>query len=312
MTTAAAEALFPLVDAATQDSVTDEQAQFFLDQGLLVIRNLLRGKELEDLRAQTMSLIEAAAAGQDHDPDFRYADHQITGKRTPFRVEYVIDKRPACRSLLGHPFILKSVEKLQGRDFIPTWDSMVFKMEGAGAEVPWHRDAGRDCVGDKPIFNVDFYLDTADETNCLWGLPGTNHWSAEEANEEIARRKQGGFSREGAVPILMNPGDVLFHNILALHGSPPTQSALRRVVYYEFRPIRTELERGPHTPEYIPAKQRVLLACLRDRARSPYGNGEKPFIYRPSEDLKPPSLSENESLETYRYPHGEFWRDGTR
>jgi hypothetical protein len=65
----------------------------------------------------------------------------------------------------------------------------------------------------------------------------------------------------------MHPGDVIIHNILVLHGSPAAQSHLRRVIYYEFRPAEVELAIGPHTPEYIPLKQHLLLACLRDRRR---------------------------------------------
>ena len=34
---------FPHVDGTTQGCITDQQAQFFRDNGLLVIRNVLRG-----------------------------------------------------------------------------------------------------------------------------------------------------------------------------------------------------------------------------------------------------------------------------
>jgi hypothetical protein len=155
---------------------------------------------------------------------------------------------------------------------------------------------------------VDFYLDEANLTNCLWGLPGSNLWDEPTAQEKIRALNANGFSNEGAVPITMNPGDVIFHNILVLHGSPPCQSKLRRVVYYEFRPAEIERTTGPHIPEYIPLKQKVLLACLRHRAETPYARGEKPFNYNPSSEFAPPTLAPNEKLKTYRYPHGEFWR----
>ena len=100
----------------------------------------------------------------------------------------------------------------------------------------------------------------------------------------------------------------LLHDILLLHGSPASSSGLRRVVYYEFRPAQAELRLGPHVPAYIRAKQRVLLACLRDRAGAPYAGGEAPFAYRPSREFAPPPLAERESLATYRYAHREYWR----
>jgi len=308
MPAATAVDAFPHIDASKLDCITDEQAKFFIENGLLIIRNVVRGQELKDIQDQTQTLIDKARAGVD-DPDYMYKTHEITGQRVPFRVEYVVDKLPACRALAGHPFILRTVEKLQGRNFVPTWDSMVFKNPGAGVAVPWHRDGGRDCVDDhSPIFNVDFYLDGSDMSNCLWGIPGSNLWTSEDADATIARLNKDGFHTDGAIPILMNPGDVILHNILALHGSPPAQSKLRRVLYYEYRAAEIESKKGPHVPEYIPLKQKVLLATLRDRAKSPYSKGEKPFVYRPSDEYKPPAFSPDEKLTTYRYPHHEYWR----
>jgi ectoine hydroxylase-related dioxygenase (phytanoyl-CoA dioxygenase family) len=306
---------FPNLDATKQDCITDEQARFFRDNGLLVIRNVLRGEELKAVQDQTMPLVRKASDERPKDPDFMYKKHDITGQQVPFRVEYVIDKTAACKALLGHPFILRSVEKLQGRNFIPTWDSMVFKQEGAGAAIPWHRDAGTGHGADRcHIFNVDFYLDGSDISNCLWGILGSNKWTPAEAEATVKKLNaaHGSFSTDDrCVPILMNPGDVIFHNILVLHGSPAAQSKLRRVVYYEFRPGEIERELGPHTKEYIPIKQKVLLSCLRHRAEAPYARGEKPFAYRPSEEFAPPLLGAGESLATFRYPHEKFWRKPT-
>ena len=262
---------FPEVDATRQDSITEDQARFFRDNGLLVIRNVLRSAELKAMQDQTLPLVKRSKDEKPDDPDYAYKKHEITGEMVPFRVEYVIEKTSAGKALLGHPFILRSVEKIQGRNFIPTWDSMVFKQEGTGAAIPWHRDAGTGNGADRShIFNVDFYLDGSDMTNCLWGILGSNRWTPEKADETVKRLNNapGSFSTDPqCVPILMNPGDVIFHNILVLHGSPAAQSKLRRVVYYEFRPGEIERELGPHTPGYIPLKQQVLLACLRARGR---------------------------------------------
>ncbi len=314
-TTTAATDVFPHIDATTQDSITDEQVQFFRDNGLLVIRNVVRGAELKAMQDETLPLVQQAVADigkPQKREDFRYQKHELTGQEVPFRVEYVVDKTRAAKVLAGHPFILKSVEKIQGRNFIPTWDSMVFKNAGAGVAIPWHRDSGAGNGATKvPLFNVDFYLDGSDMTNCLWGILGSNRWSEEDAKSTVARLTDapGKFSTDDrCAPILMNPGDVIFHNILALHGSPAAQSKLRRVVYFEYRPIEIELEHGPHKPDYIPLKQKIFLACLRDRANASYTKGEKPFAYQPSPQYAPAKLGENETLETYRVPHENFWR----
>src|SRR5947207_4250628 len=191
--------VFPLVDASQQDVITDEQARFFRDNGLLVIRNVLRGAELKAMQDATSPLVRRAAEEKPKDPDYFYKKHEITGQQVPFRVEYVIEKTAPAKALLGHPFILRSVEKVQGRNFIPTWDSMVFKMEGAGVAIPWHRDSGTGNGADRcDIFNVDFYLDGSDITNCLWGILGSNKWTPAEAEAAVKKLNDapGSFSTD--------------------------------------------------------------------------------------------------------------------
>jgi len=309
--------VFPGIDAAVQSEITDEQGTFFCDNGLLLIRNVLCSSELKALQDQTYPLYQRAVDEMPDDPDYLYAKHEQTGQRVPFRIEYIIDKTQAGKALLGHPFILRSIEKLQGRNLIPTWDSMVFKKEGMGKAIAWHRDAApyaqADVDPDVAAINVDFYLDGSDLTNCLWGVPGSNHWDADRIAarlKEMNRNFERGefMTPADALPIPVNPGDVLFHNVLALHGSPPAKSRLRRVIYYEFRPAEVESKYGPHTREYLPLKQKVLLACQRHRAASAYAQNEKPFVYNPSSEFAARWPETKEELETYRYSHQEYWR----
>jgi ectoine hydroxylase-related dioxygenase (phytanoyl-CoA dioxygenase family) len=296
-----------VADGRRQQAITPEQARAFEQHGVLVIRGLLHGTELEQLRRETAELVQRAVAEDPNDPwlvDVVYRNHEVTRRRVPSRVEYVVDKSPACRALLGHPFVLRSVELLQGRSFIPTWDSMVFKLGGQGAEIPWHRDAGRRHVGSAPIFNVDFYLDASDLTNCLWAIPGSSSWTDEEAIRRVHELSTPHFNTSGAVPICMQPGDVLLHDILLVHGSPASMSQLRRVIYFEFRPSETERELGPHRPEYIPLKQRVLLECLAFRRKQPVAVEESAFEYRPDPPFESPAPAM--TLASLRVPHADF------
>ncbi|WP_135547393.1 phytanoyl-CoA dioxygenase family protein [Paenibacillus cymbidii] len=292
-------------DAARQSSITDEQKQFFLDNGFLVIRNVLRGKELADMQAAMMELVNIGAAGVENDPDFMYGIGMKSGNQVLKRIEYVIQKRDPAKVLLGHPFILSSVEKVQGANFIPTWDSMVLKMPDEGIIVPWHRDSEppEGCDDPRPIFNVDFYMDDADLSSCLWVIPGSNKWTKEDAD---ARCQRAGFDTSDAIPVPLNAGDVIFHDIKVLHGSPSGDgNPLRRTVYYEFRPGEIELEFGPHVPEYLPLKQQVLLDCIERRKAAEAGQGEMPFSYQPTGHF---AVAERVTPPTHRYPHMEYWR----
>ncbi|SDM83119.1 Phytanoyl-CoA dioxygenase (PhyH) [Paenibacillus sp. yr247] len=293
----------PEADALLQDVITNEQAQFFLDNGFLILRNVVVGEELRLLQEQTMKVVEVGIAGGG-DEDFLYRDRK-NGDRVYWRTEYIINKQSVNKALLAHPFILRSVEKLQGKNFIPTWDSLVVKIPDQAASVPWHRDAAvpEGCTDPRPIFNVDFYLDAADLKSCLWVIPGSNHW---DAAASVERCLLPGFDFTDAVPVPMNPGDVIFHNIQLLHGSPEGEgNALRRTVYYEFRPGEIEAEFGPHTLEYLALKQHMLVDCIQLRKQAAYTRGEKPFVYNPDGAF---AIGEKQTPKTYRYPHNHYWR----
>jgi phytanoyl-CoA hydroxylase len=293
----------PEADALLQDEITQEQAQFFLDNGFLVIRNVVVGEELRLLQEQTMQAVDIGLAGTG-DADYMYRVRK-NGERKYWRTEFIIDKQEANKALLAHPFILRSVAKLQGVNLIPTWDSLVVKIPNQAASVPWHRDAlvPEGCTDPRPIFNVDFYLDQADLKSCLWVIPGSNHWANDVADERIGRP---GFDVSDAVPVPMNPGDVIFHNIQLLHGSPEGDgNALRRTVYYEFRPGEIEAEFGPHTLEYLALKQHMLVDCIEKRKKAAYTSRETPFEYQPQGAF---ALGVKQKPLTYRYDHSDYWR----
>lgn len=177
----------------------------------------------------------------------------------PFRIEYPLDKSAACRKLMGHSFLLNSMEKLIGtKSFIPTWDSLVFKAKSEGVPIKWHRDASAQSVDHVPAIDVGFYLDdaTVEHQNCLWVIPGTHKLPDFVAAMMIESLVKDGFKTTNAIPVPVESGDVVLHNILVLHGSSSCNSPLRRTVYYEYRSIPQELKMGPHKPNYIPLKQR--------------------------------------------------------
>lgn len=298
----------------TQTAISDQEAQFFFANGYLIARGVLTGAELQHVQAAMQDLYDYGAAEVRDDPDFMYGKGHLSGSKTLARIEYVIAKKDEMKVLLGHPFILRSTQKLMGSDLFPTWDSMVLKAPGEGIIVPWHRDAGTDQVGDQPIFNVDFYLDPATEENCVWVIPGSHKWDKAQIQAWLATHRDqttvAEFRASGAVPALMQPGDVLFHNIMVLHGSPSTTAqALRRVVYYEFRTAHVEAETGPHVPAYIPLKQKVLLACIERRKAADWiPADEEPFVYTPPAPYDTITLAPGEEPPAYRYAHGDYWR----
>lgn len=286
--------------------VTDREVRSFRERGWLALPGMLGSGELAAMRSDMERITAAARPGVE---DFLFGAGHLDGSEVLRRIQYVIDKSVAARAMLGHPGVLAAVEAIAGPDLFPTQDAMVLKMPGQGIAVPWHRDRSStdDYPSEPPVFIADFYLDDADRDTCIWVMTGSHRWSDARTRDEIARLNRGGFSTEGAEPVLLNAGDVLLHNVRLLHGSPPNASPkLRRVVYYTFHTVHVEWVHGPHTREYIAAKQKVLRACIRQRRQMPYAAGEPAFEYRPPAEQDKGRLAAGEEPATFRYPADDY------
>ena len=96
------------------------------------------------MQDQTQPLVRRAMEEKPKDPDYMYKKHEFTGRaqaafRDRVRHRQNDGRQTRCSGIRSSS---AAVAKIQGPNFIPTWDSMVFKQEGAGAAIPWHRDAG--------------------------------------------------------------------------------------------------------------------------------------------------------------------------
>ena len=55
--------------------------------------------------------------------------------------------------------MLSVAESLCGPNFVPTYESLVFKQQGDGEQIPWHQDAVHPRKW--RIFNLGLYLDAS-------------------------------------------------------------------------------------------------------------------------------------------------------
>jgi hypothetical protein len=264
-------------------SLTPEQVARFDAEGYLVLRDRIPAGLLARLRAAADRWTAMAPTG----------DHLFSGG-VLWRVDYLHDKgEDASLELLGSPEVLGIAESLAGPDLVPTYESLVVKAEGRGAPVPWHQDAVH--ARRHRLFNVDVYLDAAlPGQGALRVVPG----SQRARTDACALRDEHGWDVPGAVEVPMAPGDVLVHDDMVVHGSPPTAgSPLRRTVYLEFRPAASVLDDGPWDADWLAARMRLLPAALAAHA------GARP--HAPRHDWRPsPSLVPGDDGVDLRVAHG--------
>lgn len=241
--------------------LTEEQVRFFDENGYLVLRKLIPQELLQRLQEAGDAWIEDGLHATEDDPHYRdYVFAQRTNGRVMFRVNYLHNKgQAASLELLGCPQVLAVAESLCGPNFVPTYESMVFKQEGDGEAIPWHQDAVHPRR--YRIFNFDLYLDhSRADAGALRVLPGT-----QRLRQDICALNQAwGWNHPDVQIVEMEPGDVLLHDVMIVHGSEQVEGKdLRRTIYYEFRAAEEVLEDGPWDREWIDRRLRLMPVGLR-------------------------------------------------
>lgn len=256
--------------------ITDEQIRFFDENGYVIIRQALNPDELANMQAESQRLIDEIVSGGPADKGCMRGPEGI-----PYYLTYLhVHPNTFSLRLLAHPFIGDLLTRMVGPDFIPCYESLVFKLPGHGSSVPWHRD-GNPVEGLERIFNIDIYPDYSTvENSCVWVVPGSHLWEREEANEWVRRGRED-FDLPGAVPAEVAPGDVLLHHTKALHGSTMNHSAsLRRVVYFDNRAVSWNRRYHWWKDEVMERRCRLYQYALHQRKTTPYPMDDEVFEYR--------------------------------
>jgi ectoine hydroxylase-related dioxygenase (phytanoyl-CoA dioxygenase family) len=275
--------------------LASEQVEAFDRQGYLVLRHRIPSGMLARLQEAANDWVtggkKAHDAGEAGD-DYRFTNRG--GREVMFRVDYVHDKgRAASLELLGSPEILGIAESLAGHNMVPTYEAMVFKDSGNGAPIRWHQDATHPRR--HRIFNIDIYLDAAlPGQGALRVVPGSQESKVDVC--EIEEKYE--WDVPGSLEVRMGPGDVLVHDVMLVHGSAPTEgNALRRTLYYEFRPAEQILEEGPWDRSWVDKRLHLLPLALEAYAQA--NPGQPGFTWRADAEFRP-EVAEGAAL---RVPH---------
>jgi ectoine hydroxylase-related dioxygenase (phytanoyl-CoA dioxygenase family) len=271
--------------------LSDAQISFFDTNGYLVLRDWIPADLLASLQAAGEAWI---AEGQRRTPATAGDDYNFAarpGGPALFRVNYLHNKgQAASLALLGSPQVLAVAESLCGPNFVPTYESLVFKQEGDGEQIPWHQDAVQPGNAYR-IFNFDLYLDPSlSGGGALRVIPGT-----QAARQDICALNEAyGWDHPDAVEVEMQPGDVLLHNVMVVHGSPQVLGKqLRRTIYYEFRPAEEILADGPWDEAWVERRMRLVPLGLAAHRRA-YPEREQ-FTWRAGERFRPQPLGAEEA-----------------
>jgi phytanoyl-CoA hydroxylase len=212
--------------------LTQEQIDFFHSHGYLIMRGVFKGKELEMLQmaADKVQAEGVARMGENH----RYYKNPDDSE-TYWRSEDMWNRDPILKAVTVKQELLENIGQIIGHSFYPWNDSLVVKLANSGAPVRWHQDPPygaktKETTFGIPNFTTDIYLDYSGPDNgCVWAIHGRHlvgHVDLRQVSEEDL------YTKCGAVPLEMHPGDVLFHCLSTPHGSAFNPSDKQRRIFY--------------------------------------------------------------------------------
>lgn len=263
--------------------LTADEIDFFDTNGYVILRDRITGQLLEKLQdASTRWIADGHALEREADGDGDYNFATRPSGRVLFRINYLHNKNEAASlELLGSPEMLGIAESLGGPDFVPTYESLVFKNTGDGAPIDWHQDAVHPRT--HRIFNVDVYLDDSRKgAGSLRVAPG----SQKQVVDVCQLQEEFGWDAPGVVQTELSPGDVLVHDVMLVHGSEATlANKLRRTIYYEFRSAQQIFAEGPWNVDFVDQRLRLVALGMDEWKRQ--NPGEDGFAWNLAEDLVP-------------------------
>jgi len=263
--------------------LTRDEIAHFDTQGYVILRSRIGGPLLERLqRASKRWISDGHSLESENDGDGDYNFATRPSGRVLFRVNYLHNKGEATSlELLGSPEMLGIAESLAGVNFVPTYESLVFKNTGDGAPIDWHQDAVH--PRNHRIFNIDVYLDESRKgAGSLRVAPGSH----KHVVDVCQLQEEFGWDAPRAVQTELSPGDVLVHDVMLVHGSEATlANKLRRTIYYEFRSAEQILAEGPWDEEFVDQRLRLVALGLKEwNAQNPSAS---PFQWNVSEQFAP-------------------------
>ncbi|MDE0317155.1 MAG: phytanoyl-CoA dioxygenase family protein [Candidatus Poribacteria bacterium] len=224
--------------------VSDKECQFFIENGYLVVPNLLSDSEIEELRQDTVTL----ARGEYECDNMKPLPDSVTDEDAIGRILCIHQPHFVSDTIgkyVKHPKICGILSQITAAH-LPFWDGSVKCMQSMLFVKPpnfqgqaWHQDEIYIPTRDRSLIGAWIAMDDATvENGCLWVLPGSHRQgylypqrNHENPDEFDFAQESYGFDGSEEVPVEVTTGTLVFFNGYLLHRSRKNRgSTFRRVL----------------------------------------------------------------------------------
>ena len=231
----------PHIDVPT--TIDDEQVRFFVENGYLVVPDLIMPGELEELKADTINLARGVYPSKNLQPmEPGHSDEQVLRSILCIHQPHYVS--PVIRKYVLHSKVCGVLSQILAAH-LPWWDGSVKCMQSMLFVKPpdfqgqaWHQDEIYIPTRDRSLCGAWIAMDDATiENGCLWVLPGSHrngylYPQRDHGNyDEFDLNKEShGFDDSGEVPVEVRAGALVFFNGYLLHRSRRNRSSVYRRV----------------------------------------------------------------------------------
>lgn len=229
-------------DPGVNSMLTQDQVQFYRDNGYILASNVISKDELATLQKITDDFIEQSRKVAKSDDVFDLEDSHTAERPRLRRLMHPEERHPAYAALFQHPGLIKVLQQLLGPAVRHKGLKMNLKPGGGGEPVEWHQDWAFYPHTNDDVCVLAIMLDDVDmENGPLLVVPGSHKGKIYDHHQDgyfagAVTEADAGEDFKRAVALTGKAGDISVHHARTLHGSASNMSnRYRRVLFITAR-----------------------------------------------------------------------------
>jgi ectoine hydroxylase-related dioxygenase (phytanoyl-CoA dioxygenase family) len=267
-------------------------ADFYRENGYLVIEDALDRAEVEALRRETVSICRGERGAVAGLPEVLPADSDADVIKRTLCVHFPHKISAVMLGAIHHPVVVDALTQMIGPN-VKCMQSMLFIKAAGKPGQAWHQDEDFIPTRDRSLVGAWIALDDATvENGCLWIIPGSHKpgilWQMvpqADARFDCTDVSVGfPYRDEDAIPVEVRAGAIVFFNGYTLHRSLPNTAAtgFRRALVNHYMSAESLLPwRKPKEDEWVSTLDHrdIIMVAGRD-----------PYAWRGTQDVMFPHI----------------------
>lgn len=218
--------------------LTEDQINFYKENGYLLIENAIPPKLLKGLQDVTDEFVESSRIVTENDETYDLSDDHSRENPRLRRLKQPHLLHKTYEDITLDECILEPVSQLLGNNLRRDHTKLNFKLPGGGEAIEWHQDWAFYPHTNDDIVEVGIFLDDCgDENGPLMAVPGSHKGPLDDHHHDgvfigAVDPAKSNYNLESAEPFLAKAGSISLHHVRSLHGSRKNNSNKSRRVLF--------------------------------------------------------------------------------